>query len=297
MVYRIKSVERLTGLSRSTITAWERRYGLLEPRKDESGYRVYTEADVALLQRIKRHLDDGYQIQEAIALARDRASPPPAPDVHPSEAVLDALYARLLAFDRSGAEVEHGKVADLAFRTRLEEVYRPMLVRVGDDWESGRATVAQEHFVTAFCREQLVSLLRSLDHGPSDGPVAVCAGIPGENHELGLLSVAAHLAMRGHRVIYLGADLPNAELAAWVHAHQPDVVAQSSVNPPSSAALRSHADALRAALPDDTLLIIGGPGAGALRDEGREGVLFCPTMDDLLAAWDSVRALRLQRLG
>lgn len=296
MVYRIKSVERLTGLSRSTITAWERRYGLLEPRKDDSGYRVYTEDDVALLLRIKRHLDEGFQIQEAIALARERVVPA-TPDVRPGRATLDAIYARLLAFDRAGAEAEHARVAELPFRTRLDEVYRPLLVRVGDDWEAGRATVAQEHFVSAFCREQLVAVLRSLDHGPTDGPVAVCAGLPGEGHELGLLSVASHLAMRGNRVVYLGADLPLDELVAWVRTHGADMVVQSAVNPPSSEVVLAHLRGLRAGLPERTLLVVGGPGVVPIRDAAPPGVLLCPTMEDLLAAWDHLRAQRFQRLG
>ncbi len=296
MVYRIKSVERLTGLSRSTITAWERRYGLLEPRKDDSGYRVYTEADVAFLLRVKRHVEEGFQIQEAIALARDRVVPV-TPDVRPGEATLDALYTRLLAFDRAGADAEHARVADLPFRTRLEDVYRPLLVRVGEEWEAGKATIAQEHFVSAFCREQLVGVLRSLDHGPADGPVAVCAGIPHEPHELGLLMVASHLAMRGNRVVYMGADLPTEELAAWVEDHGADLVIQSSVAPPSPEAVLAHVRTLRDRLPARALLVVGGPGVGPIRTEAIPGVLLCPTMDDLLAAWEQVRVRRLQRLG
>jgi methanogenic corrinoid protein MtbC1 len=151
--------------------------------------------------------------------------------------------------------------------------------------------------VSQFCREQLVAVLRSLDHGPTDGPVAVCAGLPGEAHELGLLSVASHLALRGNRVVYLGADLPLDEIVGWVREHGADLVVQSAVNPPSADAVLAHLRALRAALPERTLVVVGGPGVVSIRDAAPPGVLLCPTMEDLLAAWDQLRTRRLQRLG
>jgi DNA-binding transcriptional MerR regulator len=51
----IGEVERLLGIPASTLRHWERALGLLAPRKGEGGRRVYTEAEVRLLFRI-RHL-------------------------------------------------------------------------------------------------------------------------------------------------------------------------------------------------------------------------------------------------
>src|ERR1700739_43485 len=47
---RISAVSRRLGISSSPLRAWEAR-GLLAPQRTESRYRLYSEADVRLLQR------------------------------------------------------------------------------------------------------------------------------------------------------------------------------------------------------------------------------------------------------
>ena len=47
--YRINAVSEMTGIPAATLRAWERRYGVPEPRRTESSYRVYSDADIELL--------------------------------------------------------------------------------------------------------------------------------------------------------------------------------------------------------------------------------------------------------
>ena len=51
--YRIGAVAQLTGLSTDTIRAWERRYGLVEPTRTDTGLRVYSLADVQRLRTLE----------------------------------------------------------------------------------------------------------------------------------------------------------------------------------------------------------------------------------------------------
>jgi len=51
--YGIGEVEALTGLPASTLRHWEKVLPLLDPRKDEFGRRLYSEADVRLIFRLK----------------------------------------------------------------------------------------------------------------------------------------------------------------------------------------------------------------------------------------------------
>lgn len=51
--YRISVVSNLTGLPANTIRTWERRYGVVEPRRSEGGTRLYSEEDIARLQLIR----------------------------------------------------------------------------------------------------------------------------------------------------------------------------------------------------------------------------------------------------
>jgi DNA-binding transcriptional MerR regulator len=64
--YGIGEVERILGLPATTLRHWEKVVPLLAPRKDAFGRRVYTEADLRVLFRL-RHLaqDRGLGIGEA----------------------------------------------------------------------------------------------------------------------------------------------------------------------------------------------------------------------------------------
>jgi DNA-binding transcriptional MerR regulator len=287
MSFRIKTVERLTGLSRNTITAWERRYNLIEPGRDDSGYRTYSEGDVALLRAIKHKLDEGYAIREAINIARGAPESVPV-EVGSTSELLDALLQCLLDLDRGCAEEIHARLLALPYRTRVDDVYLPLLRRVGDLWAQGGANVAQEHFTSAFCRDHLVGMLQNVGHGPEDGPLAVCAGYPGEPHELGLLAVAVKLALRGFRVMWLGADLPAADLIAACQGLAPVLVCQSVIQPLPSAQILAHADVVRAGIERKALLVFGGPAVAGLVSHDAD-LLFCPTLDDLLDRRDELR--------
>jgi len=282
-MYRISTVSEMTGIPRNTLLAWERRYNLLSPDRTESGYRTYSDEDVAKLRQIKEWLDQGYKISEAIALLRRTEAPSEVLPEDQDEAVAEvcrALRDRLLAFDRTGAESMRRRLVLFSFERSIDGVYLPLLREIGDLWHRGEATVAQEHFASAFCREQLTAMLHSLGAGPEGGPLVVCAGIPKELHELGLLATAVKLALRGCRVSYLGADLPREDLAKVARDQGAALVCQSAVQRDPDEILE-HARALHDLL-GDIPLAIGGAATKDLEDPDPR-IWFVQDVDALLA--------------
>ena len=62
----MREVERILGLPASTLRHWEREVPLLQPRKDAFGRRVYSEADLRLIFRLKHlALDKGLGLSAA----------------------------------------------------------------------------------------------------------------------------------------------------------------------------------------------------------------------------------------
>ena len=66
--FRIKAVARMTGLSEHVLCAWERRYGLVEPRRTTGGNRVYTRKDIGRLALVKRLVGAGDRISDVASL-------------------------------------------------------------------------------------------------------------------------------------------------------------------------------------------------------------------------------------
>jgi hypothetical protein len=46
MAYSIGEFARLSGITATTLRAWQRRYGLLKPQRTEGGHRQYSDEDV-----------------------------------------------------------------------------------------------------------------------------------------------------------------------------------------------------------------------------------------------------------
>lgn len=67
-LYRIGAVERMTGLRATTIRAWQRRYGLLEPVRTESGYRMYRQQEVDRLKLVQALVELGEPVSTIAAL-------------------------------------------------------------------------------------------------------------------------------------------------------------------------------------------------------------------------------------
>lgn len=287
MSYRVKTVSSLTGIPRETLLAWERRYAILEPERTGSGHRRYSDADVAVLRRLKALVDQGYAISEAVGMARAARGRAPAP-------LPEALLEALAAFDRESADGHLPQIEALPHREALERVYLPLLRETGARWGDGRLTVAQEHFVSGWCREQLFAMLHQLGSGPIGGPTAVCALAPGELHELPLLAIALLLMLAGWRVTWLGADLPIADLAAYAARERPRLVCLSAVVAGTPRGIAQWARELRAAAPAETLIAFGGPGAEPARDV--PGVEFCRGFEELEALL-AAQADALRRRG
>jgi len=66
--YRIKTVASMTGVNSELLRAWERRYGVVQPRRSRGGYREYSEQDVEKLRLLRALTARGYTIGELASL-------------------------------------------------------------------------------------------------------------------------------------------------------------------------------------------------------------------------------------
>jgi DNA-binding transcriptional MerR regulator len=262
MSYRIKTVAALTGINPTTLRAWERRYDVVVPRRTDSGYRVYSESDIAMLSQIKTLVDRGLKAGEAIDLVRRGVAQLAPADLPPSSlsSVRDDLLAALLELNRAEAVEVYAALAAVPLDRQMDEVLTPLLRQVGELWERGQCSIAQEHFCSAFAREKLVCMLQSLTSSLPAGPEVICVGAPGERHEFGLMIAAVHLALRGWQVTYLGADVPVEEVERLVARRRPALLCTSVLTPLSRSDSLRFARALRTAAPPETTVVVGGSG-------------------------------------
>ncbi|HEY0882815.1 MAG TPA: MerR family transcriptional regulator, partial [Archangium sp.] len=192
--YRIHMAAEMTGVSEGLIRAWERRYGVLKPRRTPSGYRAYTQADIEVLKRLKKLTEEGVAIAEAVRLlprirreAKEHVEGLDAPRKAPQEEQFAKWRQEVIVaaerLDQQAIETvldeAMGSMPPVAF---FEEVIFPLQREVGDRWHDGRLTVAEEHLVTQAARQRVLTLLHQAPRRAKRH--VVCACFPTEDHEL-----------------------------------------------------------------------------------------------------------------
>jgi DNA-binding transcriptional MerR regulator/methylmalonyl-CoA mutase cobalamin-binding subunit len=205
---RVGELSKRSGVSPELLRAWERRYGLLQPTRSAGGLRLYSPTDLERVRRMQKHLAEGLAAAEAASLAVQHVSSEEAPGAAlPPTALREELSEALERFDEPRAQsVLDRLLAATTVDTLLTDVVLPYLRSLGDRWERGDASIAQEHFASSVLRGRLLGLARGWGLGL--GPAAVLACLPGERHDLGLIAFGLALRSRGWRIIYLGTDAP-----------------------------------------------------------------------------------------
>jgi MerR family transcriptional regulator, light-induced transcriptional regulator len=203
---RIGELSRRSGVSTDLLRAWERRYGLLRPTRSEGGFRLYSPQDEQRVALMRDHLERGLSAAQAARLILDETER--RPDESPALARgAESLRQALDALDESDAHTALDTLlANLSLETVLGEVVMPYLHELGERWERGEASVADEHFASNLLRGRLLGLARGWDRGL--GPRALLACAPGEQHDLALIVFGLALRERGWRITYLGPDTP-----------------------------------------------------------------------------------------
>ena len=62
--YTITEVSKITSVNSVTLRAWQRRYGLINPKRNPKGHRVYDQSDINLINQILNWLDKGVPIRK-----------------------------------------------------------------------------------------------------------------------------------------------------------------------------------------------------------------------------------------
>jgi len=263
-MYSIKAVSQATGLSIETLRAWERRYQIVTPVRDENGRRAYQPDDVIRLRKLREATEMGHPISRLARLGESELEELLGGDVAsaPGSSPQQTLCAQIVdaASDYRPEECDRllaTALALLPISQVVTDVLAPALVEVGERWHRGQFSVAQERIVSSAVRRQLSSVLDTYRR-IATGPLMVLATPAGERHELGILMCALLAASRNVRCQYLGADLPAEDLVTYATRVGADVLALSVVTGENAASALAEIARIAELLPVQIELWGGG---------------------------------------
>jgi DNA-binding transcriptional MerR regulator len=301
-MYTIKRAAELTGISLSTLRAWERRYGVVTPARSDGRYRLYSADDLRALGIMVSLVNEGWSAREAAAETKARMSG--AAQAPRPEARLEAVAA-LPGVDGlidDAQRLDTAKVADVlddafaraGFERVVDDWLMPALIAIGDAWADGRVSVAGEHLISYAVQRRLAAAYEAAG-GRANGPVVVLGLPSGARHELGILAFAVAARRAGFSTAYVGADLPQADWDLAVAARGAEAVVLAVPRAADVVPAREICERLLAAHP--RLVVFVG---GALQDEVGAGAVplghgigaGVELMESRLAARRPVRARR-----
>jgi DNA-binding transcriptional MerR regulator/methylmalonyl-CoA mutase cobalamin-binding subunit len=222
-MYTIRQAARLSGVSEASLRAWERRYGVVVPQRNPSGYRLYSPEDLAAISIMRRLVQEGWSPAEA-AKAVLAGTVPDAeyqaaavevdPDTSPAPGEPDAaMFTQLFLsaaarLDTAGIEESLDRGFALgSFEHVVDSWLFPALQLLGRGWASGEVDIAAERVASQAVHRRLSAAFEAAG-SRSRGPVVV-VGLPsGSQHDLGALAFATAIRRCGLDVLYLGANVP-----------------------------------------------------------------------------------------
>ena len=225
--YNIKAVSKIVGIQPGTLRAWERRYQMIAPIRNELGYRLYTEEHIKILKWLIKKVNMGFTIGQAVSLLENNQvniDVEQSREGNPLSSFLEELLDSLVHFNELKAQEIINKLFSLfTVEKVIFDIFVPLQMAVGNLWESGKITSAHEHFATFIIRSRIEAIFHSLPQN-SLLPKVITVCSPGEIHELGLLMVSLFLRRKGYEVIYLGGSISDGDLDEVVKVTQPDIL-------------------------------------------------------------------------
>jgi MerR family transcriptional regulator, light-induced transcriptional regulator len=185
--------------------------------------------------------------------------------------------------DAAGAErvARQALSEGMSVAALYQRVIAPALWRIGELWEQGEISVADEHLATALTHQVMAGIYGpSLGHEVMPGRVMLAA-VEREHHALGLRMAADVIELEGYETVYLGADVPTDDLLGAIASRSPDLVALGATMPHSAAALEHAIAEIHRADPS-LIVLFGGQGVGARRES--EERVFVANLEQLLPA-------------
>lgn len=237
-LFPIREVARLTGINPVTLRAWERRYGLIQPVRTESGHRLYTQKDIETVHRILDWIERGVAVSKVgKILARDNAQVSSLQHLqegsghHEWSQWQQQLQLAIGAFDELQLERLYGQVfaaypAAVAFQDILMPLWRQLLRH------QGRFGQASEWlFFDSFLRARISQRLQLARAGRT--PQVLLAAIAGECRELELLVAGLMLSGDELAVHVLNVGQPLDELTLICEKTRPQALVLFSNRSPT----------------------------------------------------------------
>jgi len=230
-MYSIKDLERFSGIKAHTIRIWEKRYNLLQPDRTDTNIRYYNDDQLRRLLNICTLISSGVKISKINQLSEleiyTKIETLMSSDSNDEQlnVFINKIIESGLTFNNELFEKTFESATQrLGLYKCYTDVISPSLVKFGLLWGKSEIIPSQEHFISNFVKQKLFSAIDSLDIPKANTRKFLLFLPEKEEHEIGLLFAYYLIRKAGHNVVYLGQNVPTANLESSINQIEPDVL-------------------------------------------------------------------------
>ncbi|PBQ32175.1 helix-turn-helix-type transcriptional regulator [Sphingobacteriaceae bacterium] len=217
----------MSGIKAHTLRIWELRYNILKPERTTTNIRYYNNDDLRRILNISILNKNGHKISniadlDDVTLVKEVEKY--LNDYLKESNKIEGLYMSLLDMNEDRfEEIINNSILNLGFENTIEKIVFPFLKHLGNMWQIGAISPAQEHYISNLVRQKLIAGLDRLSPEIQKSPKTFLFFLPNnELHEMGLLYTCYLAKAKGHKCLYLGQSVPLDDLIAIGESVGPD---------------------------------------------------------------------------
>jgi DNA-binding transcriptional MerR regulator len=260
--YSIKDLERISGIKAHTIRIWEKRYGIVEPKRTDSNIRFYCDTDVKKLMNVVILLNQGYKISKLAALDPHELSKKVLEismisNGHDSQ--IENLVVAMIEMDESKFDkILNQSIIKEGFENTVFKLLYPFFEWIGVLWQAGSINPAHEHFITNLVKQKIYVAIDSIPLPAGNEIKKFLLFLPEwDLHDMGLLVYDYLIRSRGYKVIYLGPAVPEDDIYSVSDFLLPDFLLVAFTNAVEKGKIEAYIQRLANRYPEKTIFITG----------------------------------------
>ena len=286
--YSIKDLENYTDIKAHTIRIWEQRYNLLSPKRTESNIRYYSHADLKKILNINLLYTDGLKISKIAKLSEDEITGK-AKEIISEKSVsgneeVDVLLIAITSMDSDEIRRllwEYDK--EFTLRELYTTVIVPLLIKMGELWQTNSISVAHEHHFSNILRDFYILKIDSLKSEEKLNKTVILFLPEHEEHELSLLYFQYLLKEAGFKCVYLGKNVPLHDLGTSIKQIKPDILVTNLITRIEHREIKSFFEELALTCGKSEIRVAGSFTKEILKDIPKE-ITIINSEEELLAS-------------
>ena len=259
--YSIKDLEKITGIKAHTIRIWEKRYGIVKPSRTLTNIRSYSDENLRHLMNVAILNKYGHKISNIQGMSAAEISESVLSlgnqDLDNDYQVDNLVMAMVEIDEQRFDKIISSSIIKNGIDDTFENLLNKFLHKVGILWQIGVINPAQEHFITQLIRQKFI-LAIDAKHEIRENAKSFLLFLPeNEYHELGLLYLNLLIRKAGHKVFYLGQNVPVRNLKSIFELHPIDYILTSITSNQSKEALLTLFSEINELYRDKKILVGG----------------------------------------